>query len=75
MMMMIIIIMIMIMSLKCGYQRACCSSPGDIRAWSTMVECYRQDKPMIHPDLSGNPTSSHPVAKQEKQGKEINFAS
>jgi hypothetical protein len=41
-------------------------------AWRTMVERYRQDKlPIRPPELTGNPTSSHLVAKQEVLAKKI----
>jgi hypothetical protein len=32
------------------------------------VDCYRQGNLLIHPELSGNPSSSHLVASQEGFG-------
>jgi hypothetical protein len=50
--------------------------PADIRAWRTMTEWHQQGSlPIRPPELSGNPTSSHLVVKQEVHAKEImNFA-
>jgi hypothetical protein len=41
-----------------------------------MVKQYRQEKLLIRPqEFSGNPTNSHPVAKQEVLANEMmNFA-
>jgi hypothetical protein len=44
--------------------------PGDIWAWRTMVEWYRQGKaPDSSPSLSGNHTISHLVANQKELGE------
>jgi hypothetical protein len=51
-------------------------STGHIWEWKTMVEWYWHGKLLIRqPELSGNTTSSHPVARQAELAKEIiNFA-
>jgi hypothetical protein len=45
-------------------------SPGDVWAWRTMMEWYRQGKLQIRPpQLSGNPNSSHLAANQRELGE------
>jgi hypothetical protein len=45
-------------------------NPQVIWVWRTTVECYRHGKLLIRPSkLSGNPPSSHLVAKQNRRRK------
>jgi hypothetical protein len=59
------------LSLHCGHKRANCAS---LRSYKHAEPVTLTWKLLIRPpDLSGDPTSSHLVTKQEKLAKEINF--